>query len=78
MDITTLIGITGATIILIGFLLNQFGLWSRESLSYDVANVAGSVLLLWYSYLLGSVPFLLLNSVWLLVSARDVVQDLRR
>jgi hypothetical protein len=78
MDTTLIIGIIGATIILIAFLLNQFGRWSRESLSYDVANGIGSALLLAYSYLLESWPFFVLNLVWLLVSIHDVVKDLRR
>ena len=77
MDTTTLIGIIGATIILIAFLLNQSGKWSRESRSYDAANVIGSLLLLIYSYLLGSMPFMVLNTVWLLVSLRDVIKSYR-
>jgi hypothetical protein len=64
MDITTSIGIVGATIILIGFTLNQFGKISVDSKSYDLINVVGPLFLIWYAYLLESYPFLILNIVW--------------
>ena len=74
MDNITTLGVIGAAIILIAFLLNQFGRWSNESQSYDLANTLGSALLMYYSYLLGSWPFLILNTVWFLVSLRDVLK----
>ena len=75
MDYTTLIGIVGASVILVGFLLNQTGKVTAQSWSYDAVNVLGSLLLLIYAYLLGSVPFLILNVVWLLVSAKGVLKS---
>lgn len=78
MDITTLFGILGASIILVSFLLNQFGKWTTASLSYDVANVIGSGILIGYAYLLGSWPFLVLNIVWFLVSLKDVLNSFRK
>lgn len=74
MDTTTLIGILGATIILITFLLNQFGRLSAESRWYDGLNALGSLLLIVYAYILWSIPFMILNSVWFLVSLRDVIR----
>ena len=70
----TIIGVLGASIILVAFLLNQFGKWSTESRSYDLANTIGSGILMYYAYLLDSLPFLVLNAVWFLVSLRDVVK----
>lgn len=78
MDIITIIGILGASIILLAFLLNQFGKWSTESFSYDVANVIGSGILIVYAYLLASWPFMALNAVWFLVSLKGVVGSVRR
>lgn len=78
MDIHTLVGIAGTGIILIAFLLNQFGKWSTESRSYDVANAVGSLILVVYAIMLDSIPFTILNSVWFIVSFRDVVRSFRK
>lgn len=71
-------GIVGTGIILLAFLLNQFGRWSSESLSYDVANAIGSGILLYYAYSIQSWPFMVLNGVWFLVSARDIYKDVKK
>jgi hypothetical protein len=78
MDTTTIVGILGATIILITFLLNQFGRLSAESRWYDGLNALGSLLLIVYAYILWSIPFMILNSVWFLVSLRDVIRTPKR
>ncbi len=74
MDIVSFIGIVGATIILLTFLLNQFGKCSTGSLSYDIANAIGSLILIIYAVCLHSVPFIILNAVWFAVSLRDVIR----
>lgn len=74
MDVTTGIGVLGATIILIFFLLNQMGKIDRDDFVYDLGNFIGSAILLYYSYLLGSIPFMILNLVWGGYSLRDVVR----
>lgn len=76
MDITTVIGITGTTLILVAFFLNQNNTWSADNLKYDLMNFVGSGLMIVYSLLLSSVPFLILNVVWTAVSLRDVVKHL--
>jgi hypothetical protein len=73
MDIETLVGVFGASLILVAFTLNQVGVWSKDSFSYDVVNACGSLALILYSYMLSSYPFLVLNGVWFLVSVRDLV-----
>lgn len=73
MDITTIIGASGAGIILLFFLLNQFKILSVDNVWYDLANTAGSALLIVYSFLLDSIPFLVLNIVWFLFSFKDVI-----
>ena len=78
MDITTLIGASGACLILIGFILEQTHRIKDTSLSYDILNLIGSALLIVYALLLKSYPFLVLNGVWALVSLRDVIVDLRK
>jgi hypothetical protein len=73
MNLETIIGVAGASLILIAFVLNQFGKWSKDSFSYDLVNASGSLLLIVYAYLLVSYPFMILNGVWFLVSVRDLV-----
>jgi len=75
MDYVTVLGVFGAGIILVGFLLNQAGKLTADSWRYDAINVIGSVLLLVYSVLLGSVPFVILNVVWLVVSVKGLAQS---
>ena len=78
MDLVTILGIVGAVIILVFFLLNQFKLMSVDSVWYDAGNLIGSVILFAYAWLIGSVPFLIINGVWALFSLRDVVIDITR
>lgn len=72
-DIVTIIGTAGAGIILIFFLLNQLKLFSVDNIWYDSANLLGSGLLILYSILIDSIPFLILNIVWFLFSFKDVI-----
>lgn len=78
MDLIKLIGTVGATIILIAFILNQLHFWKSTSLKYDMANFIGGVLLVIYAFKIGSYPFTVLNTVWALVSFRDIVIDIKR
>lgn len=75
MDTFTIVGIVGTGIILVAFVLNQLGKWSAESRSYDVANAVGSLMLVGYAVMLDSIPFMILNSVWFIVSFRDAVRS---
>ncbi|HII17202.1 TPA: hypothetical protein HA361_04775 [Candidatus Woesearchaeota archaeon] len=74
----TLLGISGTALILYAFSMNQTRRWSTEDLAYDALNAVGSLLLIAYSILLSSIPFLILNGVWAIVSIRDVLSYTRR
>jgi len=74
----TLIGIVGMVLILFAFFMNQTHRWKDDDLIYDITNLAGGLLLAVYAILLNSWPFLILNAVWSLVSARDVYLDLKK
>jgi hypothetical protein len=73
MDTITLIGVSGAASILLAFLMNQTGRWSSESFKYDAVNALGAGLLVLYSYLIASYPFLVLNLVWFGSAAYDLM-----
>jgi hypothetical protein len=68
----------GAGLILIAFIMNQLHYWRDTYLIYDVINFVGSLMLVIYSYALGGYPVTILNSVWVIVSLRDIVIDLQR
>lgn len=72
------IGIAGATLVLIAFILEQTHRWKNTDLKYDITNAVGSILLVVYALLLRSYPFLILNAVWALVSLKDVISDLKK
>ncbi len=78
MDINLFIGSLGAAIILAAFIALQLHYITDEDVRYDAANVVGSVFLVWYAYMGGSWPFLILNTVWGLVSLRDVARYFQR
>jgi hypothetical protein len=75
--VVDIIGISGAAIILIAFVMNQLHKWKDTDLIYDASNALGSLLLIVYSYYLNSVPFIILNTVWFAVSAKDVFLKLK-
>tara|TARA_B100001989_G_scaffold240415_2_gene205459 strand:- start:518 stop:745 length:228 start_codon:yes stop_codon:yes gene_type:complete len=74
MNATTIIGIIGASLILVAFILNQTGEWSKDSFSYDLVNAVGSAVLIYYAYLLTSYPFMVLNGVWFVISFKDLLR----
>jgi len=78
MDFQTLIGASGACLILIAFIFEQTHRWKDTDVKYDLVNLVGSGLLVTYAVLLESYPFLVLNGVWALVSLRDLISDLRK
>jgi hypothetical protein len=71
------IGIFGASLILLAFLMNQVGKWKNDDLIYDFVNFLGALLLVVYGLLIGSYPFVVLNVVWTVFSFRDIIIDIK-
>ncbi|MDO8505278.1 MAG: hypothetical protein Q7S48_01720 [bacterium] len=78
IDFKTIIGIAGAGLVLLAFVLNQFHFWKDDEFRYDFINFVGGTFLVTYALLLKSYPFAVLNGVWALVSLRDTIRDLRK
>lgn len=74
MDPVTFIGVVGAGSILLAFLMNQIDRWQNDLLAYDFVNALGAAVLMWYSYLIESWPFLILNAVWFASAAYDLIR----
>ena len=77
MDFILVIGLFGMALILLAFIMNQFHKWHDDDLIYDVVNTFGSLLLIVYASMLHSVPFMILNGAWFIVSFRDIFLDVR-
>jgi hypothetical protein len=68
------IQVVGAMLILAGFAAAQFGWLRVDSVTYLVLNLVGSVVLAWLAYDERQWGFLLLETVWALVSAWSLVR----
>jgi hypothetical protein len=74
---TLIIGVAGAAITLVFFILEQLHIISNDSAWFDGGNFVGSALLVIYAYLLWSIPFLILNTIWAVFSLKDLIVDSR-
>jgi len=69
-----LIGILGSVIVLIVFFLSQTGKISTQNVWYDFGNFLGSFLLLIYAIAGNSIPFIIVNFAWAVISLWDVLK----
>jgi len=76
MDTPTIIGSIGSAIILILFILNQLNKLKNDNFYYDLFNLVGSLMLMYYAIALNSLPFVILDLVWALFSLKDVILKL--
>jgi hypothetical protein len=72
----TLIGSAGVAILLVAFLLNLFKRLRAETVAYAALNAIGAGLACYSSYLIGFVPFVVLEGTWAVVSSVAVVRYL--
>lgn len=76
MDFATLVGVTGAGLLLIAFIATEFKKLKPSSFLYDTLNFSGAAFLVWYAVLLESVPFIILEGIWAVIVLLDVVKKL--
>jgi hypothetical protein len=69
-----LIQVVGAILILVAYVLAQFKYLSQHSAAYLLANLIGSIVLAVLAYIDSQWGFLLLESVWALVSGINLVR----
>lgn len=71
-------GIVGVLCILIAFLLDEFyKKINAETVPYNLINILGAGLLMYYAYTLESWPFVALNAVWFLAALIKLVRITR-
>jgi hypothetical protein len=78
MDIATVIGSLGVTLLLVAFLLNVLRVMSAEGYAYTALNLAGAALACYSSWLIAFMPFVVLEGVWALVAAVALGRKLLR
>jgi hypothetical protein len=69
MDTSTLVGSLGVALLLIAFFLNLIKRLPQDSMGYIVLNVVGAGLACYASWLIGFLPFVVLEGTWSLVAA---------
>lgn len=72
-----LIQLSGALLVLLGFLLTQTGRLDGSSRAYLTINLVGSALLALVASLGQQWGFLLLNGAWSIISLANLVRGLR-
>jgi len=72
------IGSAGVAILLLAFLLNLLKKISSNSLPYIVMNITGAGLACLASWLIGYIPFVVLEASWTLVSVFALINYLRK
>ena len=78
MGLLEILGIGSALVALVAFIGNEYEMLSAESFAYDFLNFVSGTGLFIYAYTTWSIPFMLTNGVWALVSGIDVVKYLFR
>ncbi len=71
-------GAAGAVLVIGAFYMQQTNRWKADDFLYDAVNFFGGFLLVIYAAWIMSWPFLILNSVWTVVSLFDIGHDIRR
>jgi len=75
MEINLLLGVAGMLFILAAFVMDEFyKTWSQDTLRYNIFNLLGSGVLIYYAFTLGSIPFLILNGVWFITAVIKLVK----
>jgi hypothetical protein len=72
-----IISLIGAMLILAAFALQQMGRWKSDDVLYLWANLLGSATLTVIAWMESQWGFLLMESVWALVSAWSLFRRLR-
>lgn len=74
-----IIGIIGMFFILAAFILDEFfKTWRQNTLRYNLLNLIGSLLLLYYAYTIGSWPFIILNGLWFVAAGYKLAVLMRK
>ena len=68
MNYNDVIGTIGVGLILFAYFLNIFSLVPKDGALFFTMNIVGAALACYASYLIGYLPFIILEGTWTLVS----------
>ncbi|MBM4245222.1 MAG: hypothetical protein FJ148_15640 [Deltaproteobacteria bacterium] len=68
MTVAEMIGSAGVALLLLAFVLNLLGVLARDSPTYHGLNAVGAGVAGYASYLIGFVPFVVLEGTWCLAA----------
>lgn len=78
MTISDWLGTIGVSLLLVAFFLNLSKKLETENLFYGILNILGAGLCGVSAYLISFYPFVVLESVWVLVSAFALLKNVPR
>jgi hypothetical protein len=79
LSINLVIGTLGMFFILAAFILDEFvRKFNQDTIQYNVLNVIGASLLIYYAFSLNSLPFIILNVVWLTVAVFKLIRIIKK
>ncbi len=78
MDVSSIIGSAGVSLLLLAFVLNITNKLNSEASAYLVLNVLGALLAGISSYLISFWPFVILEGVWMLASLVPLIKKLSK
>ncbi|MGH7925342.1 MAG: CBU_0592 family membrane protein [Candidatus Binatus sp.] len=64
MSTSEIIGSLGVTLLLIAFFMNSFAMLDSDSRVYQTMNAVGAAISCYASYLIGFMPFVVLEAFW--------------
>ncbi|MFH1275587.1 MAG: hypothetical protein ABIH82_00585 [Candidatus Woesearchaeota archaeon] len=79
VQINLIIGILGMLCILIAFVLDEFvKKYNTNSYLYNILNIIGAGMLLYYGLTLRGWPFVILNAIWVVAAVIKLVELLKK
>lgn len=77
MSTSDILATAGVSILLIAFLLQILKVISVESSSYSLMNLIGAALAGVSAWMINFMPFVVLESVWVLVSLFNLIKNIK-
>ena len=78
MSIYDLLGIIGALLLLFGFYRTSIGKWTNKSFWYELDNLLGPLLLIFYQLHNKAYISVVLNGIWAIVAFRGITSFAER
>jgi hypothetical protein len=78
MSYDDLIATIGVGLILLAYFFNIFGIVKKDGSLYFILNIIGAGLAGYASYLIGFIPFVILEATWVFVSVIGLLKSIKK